>query len=218
MKKKIFLIITCLLLTGCTANYNLEITDNNFHETISGNILNDEIELDNSKTDIGHYEYLLNAEQPIFQNNDTIFYNKTINKKENSTDFEYSYTFNETNFNNSRTLNTCFDNYSFESKDNKYNIYLSGNFHCAYTDKININLTTDYTVTAHNADKKSKNTYTWTINKNEIEDLNLYITIDKEKTKASNILNWSTFKTIGLITLLILSGIAIFIGKKKLKD
>ena len=43
MKKIIFLLLICLLLTGCTVNYNLDINDNNFKETLTGNVLNTEL-------------------------------------------------------------------------------------------------------------------------------------------------------------------------------
>ena len=217
MKKILFLILLCLLLTGCTINYNLEIEDNQFNETITGTVLNSEISHKDGQTDIGPYEYFLNTEQLPFTNNNNIYYEKTLNNTNDGVDYEYKYTFNENNFINSRILNTCFNNYTFESKDDKYYISLSGDFKCAYADKTKIKITTKYKVTAHNANKKSKNTYTWTINKDKIEDLNLFITIDKTKNASLNILNWSTLKTVGLIIILILSGITIFIAKKNLQ-
>jgi len=218
MKKKLLSIIICLLLTGCTANYNLEIVGNNFYETISGNVLNSEIRSNSNETDTGIFEYLLNSEQPVFKNNDTIFYNKILNNKKNSVDFENSYKFNNINFNNSRILDACFENHTFKTENNIYYIFLSGKFNCAYADKTNISLTTKHLVTTHNADKVNKNKYTWTINKNEEEKINIYISIDKSKTSKSNNLNWSTTKTITLIILILLSSIAIFIGKKIIKN
>lgn len=218
MKKIIFLITLCLLLTGCTANYNLEITNNEFKESITGNVLNTEIEEDKNATDINMHNYLLRSEQNVFYNNDNILYNKKHNDTENGIDFEYTYTFNENNFINSRILNECFDNYTFENKNNEYYISLSGNFYCNYADTTNINLTTDYKVTAHNAESKKQNTYTWKIDKDNTEDLSLFITIDKSKKASNNIGNWNTLKTIGLVLLVALSGIAIFIAKKKLDN
>ena len=101
MKKILFILITCLLLTGCTVNYNLEINDNNFKETITGSVLNKELDTNNS-TSINNYSFLLNEEQPSFYKNENIFYNKTTNKAQDGIDFDYNYIFNENNFNNSR--------------------------------------------------------------------------------------------------------------------
>lgn len=214
MKKILFLITICLFLTGCTVNYNLDITDNNFKETITGNVTKEEIKKEENSTDIGHYLYFLNSEQNVFYNNNDILYNKVTNNTDNGIDFEYEYTFNEDNFSNSRILNECFDNYNFKTEDNKYHIFLYGDFKCAYTEKTNIKITTDYKVTAHNAKKENKNTYTWTINENETEDLNLFITIDKSQKASNDFIHWNTLKTISLILLIILSTIAIVIGKK----
>lgn len=218
MKKTLFLVIICLLLTGCSINYNLEITEDTFNETISGTILNSELEKDNDGTDTGPYLYFLNSEQPAFHNNENIFYKKTKNNTNAGIDFEYSYSYNKNNFANARILNECFDSYKFENNENKYFISVSGNFKCNYAKKTNINITTNHKVTTNNANKIKKNTYTWTIDEDNRDDLHLFISIDKTKNANSNQLNWSTFKTIGLIILLILSGIAIFLGKTKLKD
>lgn len=214
MKKILFLTILCLFLTGCTVNYNLEINDDTFKETITGDVLN--IELDNGEeaTDINNYDHFLTAEQPVFKKDNSTFYNKSLNNTTNGIEFEYSYSFNENNFINSRILNGCFDNYNFKVEDNKYYIQLSGQFKCNYTDT-KINLTTDYKVIAHNADKKKKNTYTWTIEKDNSQDVDLFISIDKNETNNNFSLGWNIFKTIGLIILLILSSICIYFLKKK---
>ena len=139
MKKILFILITCLLLTGCTVNYNLEINDNNFKETITGSVLNKELDTNNS-TSINNYSFLLNEEQPSFYKNENIFYNKTTNNTQEGIDFDFNYTFNENNFNNSRIINECFDNHIYEYKDNKYYLVVSGKFNCNYSETTNINI------------------------------------------------------------------------------
>jgi len=214
MKKILFTAIICLFLTGCTLNYNLEITDNTFEETITGNVLNSELVNDDDATDINNYDYFLSIHQPVFKNDNSIFYNKTLNNTTNGIDFEYTYSFNENNFMNSRILNECFDNYNFKVEDNKYYIQLSGQFKCNYVNT-KISLTTDYKVLAHNADNNNKNTYTWTIEKDNSQDVDLFISIDKSETNNNFSLGWNIFKTIGLIILLLLSGTCIYMLKKK---
>lgn len=212
MKKIIFLLLICLLLTGCTVNYNLDINDNNFKETLTGNVLNTELN-NNDNTDINMFTYLINGDQPAFYKNDNIFFNKTTNNTTNGIDFDYSYTFNEYNFNNSRIINECFDNHIYEYKDNTYYLVVSGKFNCNYSEKTNINITTDYNVTANNAQTIKNNTYTWTIDENNKDNIYFFITIDK--TKKSNFdFQWNTFKTIGLIIIILLSGICIYFLKK----
>lgn len=212
MKKIIFLLLICLLLTGCTVNYNLDINDNNFKETLAGNVLNTELN-NNDNTDINMFSYLITGDQPAFYKNDNIFFNKTTNNTTNGIDFDYSYTFNEYNFNNSRIINECFDNHIYEYKDNTYYLVVSGKFNCNYSEKTNINITTDYNVTANNAQTIKNNTYTWTIDENNKDNIYFFITIDK--TKKSNFdFQWNTFKTIGLIIIILLSGICIYFLKK----
>lgn len=212
MKKILFILITCLLLTGCTVNYNLEINDNNFKETITGSVLNKELDTNNS-TSINNYSFLLNEEQPSFYKNENIFYNKTTNNAQDGIDFDFNYTFNENNFNNSRIINECFDNHVYEYKDNKYYLVVSGKFNCNYSETTNINITTDYNVTANNAQTIKNNTYTWTIDENNKDNIYFFITIDK--TNKSNFdFQWNTFKTIGLIIIILLSGICIYFLKK----
>jgi len=140
MKKILLLAITCLLLTGCTINYNLEIEDNYFKETITGNVLNKEIEQKENQTDINLFNYLINNEQTATINNNS-FYDKTLNRNNNSIDYNYSFTYNEDTINNSRILNECFESFTFETKDNQYQFSTLGDFYCDYTDEIKINIT-----------------------------------------------------------------------------
>lgn len=212
MKKILFILITCLLLTGCTVNYNLEINDNNFKETITGSVLNKELDTNNS-TSINNYSFLLSEEQPSFYKNENIFYNKTTNNAQDRIDFDYNYIFNENNFNNSRIINECFDNHVYEYKDNKYYLVVSGKFNCNYSETTNINITTDYNVTSNNAQKIKNNTYTWTINENNKDNIYFFITINKTNKSSFN-LSWNTFKTIGLIIIILLSSICIYFIKK----
>ena len=212
MKKILFLLITCLLLTGCTVNYNLEINDTNFKETITGNVLNSELNTNNSSS-INNYLFLLNGDQPSFYKNDNIFYNKETNNTQEGIDFEYNYTFNENNFNNSRIINECFDNHIYNYADNKYYLVVSGKFNCNYSDITNINITTNYNVTSNNATKIKNNTYTWTIDENNKDDIYFFITIDKS-TNSKIDLSWNTLKTIGLIIIILLSSICIYFLKK----
>lgn len=215
MKKILSLIILCFLLTGCTVNYNLEIEDNSFKETITGNVLNSEIKIDDEQTDVNTFNYLINEEQSPFIRENNQLYNKTTNKNNNGIDYNYSFTYNELNITDSRILNTCFEDFKFEEKDNIYYLMTFGKFYCNYATETNINISTEYEVIVNNATKKKDNTYTWTINEENKDNFELYMTINKEKYNENTIVEWNTFKTIGLIILLTLSGICILLLKRK---
>lgn len=212
MKKIIFLLISCFILTGCSINYNLDINDDNFTETITGNVLNSEIN-NNDNYSINMYNFLINTEQKAFYNNDNIFYNKSTNKINDKIDFEYNYTFNSSNFNNSRIINECFDNHAFDYKDGIYYLVVSGKFNCYYTNT-NINITTDHKVISNNAETINDNTYSWTITEKNKDDIYFFITIDKTNKNKIDF-EWNTFKTIGLIIIIILSSICIYFIKKE---
>ena len=215
MKKILLLIILCFLLTGCTVNYNLEIEDNSFKETISGNVLNSEIKIDDEQTDVNTFNYLINEEQSPFIGENNQLYNKATNKNNNGIDYNYSFTYNELNITDSRILNTCFEDFKFEEKDNIYYLMTFGKFYCNYAPETNINISTEYEVIINNANKKKNNTYTWTINEENKDNFELYMTINKEKQNKNTIIEWNNFKTIGLIILLTLSGICIYLLKRK---
>ena len=52
MKKKIIMLLSILLLTGCTVNYNLEIDDNILKEKITGTVTKEESKQNSKATDI----------------------------------------------------------------------------------------------------------------------------------------------------------------------
>ena len=60
MKKILLLTILCFTLTGCTVNYNLEIDDNEFKETITGNVLNNEMTNKEGETYVNLFHSLIN--------------------------------------------------------------------------------------------------------------------------------------------------------------
>lgn len=222
MKKILLLVIPCLLLSGCTVNYNLKIEDNKFIETIKGNVLNEELKTDKEQTDINLYYELINFEQNSLISDETAKYKKTISQNKNlvdknSIDYIFSYTYNKETINDSRILNECFENFTFEEKDNKYYFIAFGDFYCNYTKDININITTDYKVINHNANKIENNTYTWTINENNTENLELYITINKNQQSNALTSSWSILKITSFITLMLTSAICLFVIQKKKK-
>lgn len=214
MKKIIFLSLACLTLTGCTVNYNLEIKENSFKETINGNILKEETTNKKNETDVNVFSSLINEEQSALLNTN-ILYKKNIKENKNSYDFNYEFTYNEYDINESALLNKCFKNFKFEEKDNKYYFTAFGQFYCKYSDEITINITTDHNVSSNNAKEVKDNTYTWVINDENSDNVDMYLVVDKNITTKKSNFAWSPLKTIVLILILITSGIAIFFMKKK---
>ena len=148
--KNITFFFFLLILTGCSAKYNLTInSDNTITETITGTVLN--TELDNEgNTDLNNYIYAFEIASPLIDEEDT--FNKEVVENKKGKDFTFTYTY-DGNYSKSSVLNKCFENYEYKETDNEYIFNLSGKFNCFITDKIEVNLISDYVVLENNADK-----------------------------------------------------------------
>ena len=77
MKKKIILILSLLVLSGCTINYNLDYTEEGMIETITGNVTKAESEVKDSDSGLNIYYNLINEPQKVFIDSEEL-YNKNI--------------------------------------------------------------------------------------------------------------------------------------------
>lgn len=212
MKKKIVLLLSIILLTGCTINYDLDITDGGINETINGKVSKEKVLDDKNEYNMNIYYYLLNNDQPALTNSDDLY---TTNIKENKKTYDYtaSYTYqNLDDLSSSRIINNCFENSSVIDEEDYYSISLSGDFYCLYSDKVKVSIHSDYAIISSNADKTNNNTYTWTLEEDKT-DIELILSKDikyqKSETKTSSI------RIISFIILIILVTITYLLYKKK---
>lgn len=215
-KKRIIILLLPLLLTGCTINYDLVINQNNIKETITGSVKESEYETKETDTGLNELYVLINEDVTPLINDDDL-YKKNIINTNTGIDYEYTYTY-KNNYAYSRVINTCFENHTITETETYYKINLSGNFYCLYSDKIDINVTSNYVVMENNADKVDGNVYKWTID--DPFDVNIALTVAKnvkyeEPVKAKT---FSTFQLIGLIVFIVLTIITYFLYKKKNSD
>ena len=215
MKKNIIMLLSILLLTGCTVNYNLEIDDNILKEKITGTVTKEESKQNSKATDISTIYSIINEEQKPIYNKEEI-YQKSLKDNGNNIDYTFSYNYNIEDFVNSTIINTCFENHEIEQLDNYYSIRLSGNFYCLYSKKINIAVTSNLKVASNNADKIKDNTYIWTIDKNTT-DIELVVDKDTPYTKPIKRGISSTFRIVCFIVLVVLSSLANVIHKSESK-
>lgn len=209
--KKGILFVFLLLLTGCTIDYNLEIDNNKIKEEMVGTISNEEYEIKEIDTDVNIFYEIVNYDQKSLLNDDEI-YNKKIVKNDNGVDYNFKYTYKD-NFDKSRLLNTCFEKVDFSETDEYYYASIGGNFYCLYSDKITINVKTDYAIMKNNADKVKNNVYTWILDDNTAD---IQMIISKKLVNNSNTESKPNFfRIIGFIVLIVLSGITYFLYKKK---
>ncbi|MGM9876067.1 MAG: hypothetical protein ACI310_02430 [Bacilli bacterium] len=211
--KKIFFVISLFLLSGCTINYNLEIDENQIKENISGEVSKEETIIKEEDTGLNIYYVMLYNDQKALLDGDDL-YKKDINEENNNIKYNYSYTY-QNNYDKSRLINTCFKDPIIKETDDLYYIKLEGRFFCMYSDKVTINVTSNYAVVDNNAQKVEDNTYTWVID--DSNNVNIYLTVSKtiKNEKPSKTKFISTFQLIGLIVFVVLTGITYFLYRKK---
>lgn len=175
-----------ILLTGCNSEYNLEINDGIFKETIVSDIYPDSkktISVEGIEDD-DQITPFIEMEQHPFTNDNNIIYDKKIETIDNYQRVTLTYNYQEDEFANSKAINNCFENHNY-SYDDKYTIELSGTFYCLYTDYIDINIKTDYKVLENNADEVNENIYTWHINRQNLDNVSLKIILDKKSIRST---------------------------------
>ena len=211
MKKKIILILSLLVLSGCTVNYDLDYTEDGMIETITGTVTKEEMKLNNEDSGLNIYYALVNNPQKIFIDSDELYEKNII---ENKKDYEYSVSnkYNN-NLDKSTIVNSCFKEFNIEDMDEYYRVHLGGKLYCLYANKINVKVTSDTAVISSNADKVRGNTYTWVLdNENDSIDIAFSKNIKYvEPTSKSS----GTFKIVCFVILIVLSIITYFLYKKK---
>lgn len=206
MKKRILLLTFILLLTGCKAEYNLNIIDDDFEEKINITI---------PKSDKNQIDYYTENDELIGEN---IIYNKNIKDNGINKMFIYSHKYTLKEYQNRN--NPCFANSKISEEDGYYSIYAS-DFVCfksfdVQAKEYKINIKTNYNVINENADKKSNNIYTWNFNENNFKNKNIIFQYTKQK-KSLHADYLSLFITF-LISIIIFSLLVIFqIAKNKQK-
>ena len=170
MKKKIILLFSLILLTGCSAEYNLTIVNDSYKEELNV----DNVKIDNISDlilplyyDIDEYD--IDKVKP----GDDGFYNAKIDKNS----YSLFNTFNFSSFIKSTLLNSCYD--KVDVVKNSKNIYIStvGDFKCYNNykvDDIKVNIISKYKLVDTNADSINNNVYSWNINKDNL-DKGIYI-------------------------------------------
>ena len=114
--KKILLLFLLILLTGCQADYNLELTNNEIKEKINievPNSLNQE-----TKKQIEKDLQNLTVDIDNFDNSNDFKYNYSFEDTSESRKYNLTYLFNkEITYKESLLVNSCFENFEFKETD-----------------------------------------------------------------------------------------------------
>ncbi len=199
MKKKyLLLVLVILLLTGCsskreryTVEYNLDITDI-FSEKIVFALPKDAYDIADKYKDEEYASYpleyyaLKEDHYPIFSNRDEI-YKRTIKKYSNGYDVTLAYNYPEKYYVYGNLVTVCFTNYDIVSADDYFEIKLSGAFTCGnQIEKLKIKVTSSHKDITSNG-KKDGNSYTWTIDKDSFENVDIQYKVSRDYKKMSEI-------------------------------
>ncbi len=176
MKKGLLLILSLLIFSGCTAEYNLNIKGNNFNEELVFVGSTQE-----EKEEIKQYKFWNNAfvdDQVNSETNDKLegveYYDQVV--IEDNLHFKYS--FMKNNYRMSNIVNSCYKSFNATEVNGKYVISTSKDFLCfdnyPNLEKVTVKINVDFPVKEHNANNVSGNTYIWEIVKGK-EDNSIFI-------------------------------------------
>lgn len=195
LKKIILTLISLILITGCSAEYNIEFENNQFNEKIKiGPYYKEKEEI-----------VEITGLSPFYINENNIYYDDKF--KNNYYNLEHNFSFSE--YRLSTAINGCFDLANISYDNDYYYIMTTGPFKClsynTFTaDKVTINFKTNYEVVSINADYNKDGTYSWVFDKNnsETKEINIKLkknnnSIKKEKkdqTPLEKIINNNTFQ------------------------
>ena len=214
MKKILFLVFMIFLLSGCSAQYNLIIDNEEIIEKL--NVEN--VTLKKSDKLLIPVKYNIDDPEAFEKKiNGIDYYN--VKKDEGKNNYQLNYKFSSYDFSDSRILNGCYDKVESLYNGSNYIISTIGSFTCFETydklEDIQIKITSHYKLVETNADKIEGNNYYWNINKSNIEK-GIYIELDtsviEDSLKDVNLNNKALICII--IALIIIAGIiAAFIKK-----
>lgn len=184
MKKIILIFLSIILLSGCDINYNINITNNKISTDLDLSVSETDYKNYNDnqeeKLSATLYEYFDEREILAFDDmNYKDFYNKKVSKNGRSLDVNYTYKYTYLDFYKSSMLNTCFEDFIVLNEDNYFYVKAFGKFNCYYDDT-KINIKTDRKVINSNHDSYKDGVYTWNIDRDTSNNVNIIFQVDKE--------------------------------------
>jgi len=177
--KYLLLIAFVLVLTGCSADYELTYEDGVFTEDIT---IYEDKGLENGE--ILSVTSIQNND-PKIQIDDNNYYeiNHSSNNDKNILKLHYKY--DDISFSDSKVIKECFQTKTVMDKDKFYSVNLSGDITCEYLDKATITLKSDRKVLDSNATEKDEKNgiYKW----DKIPEEGINFLISKELKKEEKI-------------------------------
>lgn len=193
--KKITLIISFIVLTGCEANYTITIDKNNINEKIE---IIDKISDNRTVTDImNNYkkkfpvyniEGIIDEDDLYTYYENATYYSQTYNIDTNGYHLLYEYNYPIDKYSLANSIN-----YNYDYKEISYDKNIlrlqttSPNNRLKYDNiftNLTVNIITDYIVTNNNADNVIGNRYIWYFNKDNNYEKRINFEVDLTKTQT----------------------------------
>lgn len=203
IKRMFIAFILLSLCSGCTINYNLEITSDTVKETIK---ITDTITNDRNKTDIlkvynrwiPAYIDSINGNgkgyDSSIKNEDFEYHKKNIKELDNGYYYTYEYDYPIYKYNDAVATREAYIKRNFYKGNDYIMINTSDeNLLCNYSYfeslKVTISIDEDiYKLNYTNADTKKNNTYTWNIDRNNCNNSQILLKLDIIKNN-NNVIN-----------------------------
>lgn len=199
MKSKcLILVFLIFMMCGCTAEVNLDISDNKIKESVDITFYQNALyPKDIIKSSFRNYI-------PVYARNlivDTMpdepleginYYTKKETDLGNGYKFNYSYDFNINEYKNARTVKDGFRSYniSFNRDDHTISLFAEGTLlyfnEYPELEEVKLNIKTDYLVRENNADEVNGNVYTWILEKDDSNTINMLIDTSDVVKKVDN--------------------------------
>ncbi|MEG0576918.1 MAG: hypothetical protein RR500_03610 [Bacilli bacterium] len=203
--KKILLLLSVFLITGCSTKYNLEIKKDKLNEKIEINVPTN---LSTEKKD--ELEKIFKNKIPTQTNTESLdIENYKVNKEFNKNGYKYIMThqFKTNEFYNHGLLNDCFETFQYKETKSSIAIRAQGEFKCLYDNKnIKVAIKTDNYVSSNNANKIEGNQYIWNIKKEKDNNISLVVSKDIIVPKKGKTTIFDTIKN-SIITILLIGSL-----------
>lgn len=214
MKKYIILLIMLVVLTGCTANLNINIGDSSISEELYIK------ELKNLDDGISYEDYIdekisenlgSNTQYDVSNINDSDYFGVKMSKK---------YDTDICSFVQSSALKLVAYDIKCEKDNNKYKItgkasYFTCDEDCFMAPEVSsgtLNITLPVKAISSNASSIEENTYTWNLGKNEKNDIKLEFKMPNKKDNRTTRQSSSKEKKLSILIIIIIIGTIVIIS------
>ena len=204
MKKIILLFMFTILLTGCSCDYELNISDDKVVENVDITLPYSMDSDDRNK----FLDYTKIDNLAVVGGLDNPYYDMSARADNYGDVYNFNYSYDKEHpIKNARAMKSCFEKYKVEETSSYYMFVFRGEFKCKYKfDDVNITVKTNNEVPKHNStdyDEK-EGVYRWKIDSSNASDVDIKLLVQKDKypekiKEQSNNLFINIFLIVGIL-------------------